>query len=241
MVNARKSTLREMNNRYPPAHGYANRGGEDDDMKLMKSMLLAAALVGAVAVSPAMAAPITFDDLSGDGGVIANGYSGLNWSNFGVYDGRDFGASGYVNGRVSGLNTAYNQGGTPASFSAASAFTLNSGSFTGAWSNGLIISVVGLVNGAQAYSDNFTVNTAGPSLHTFDWTNLSSVTFSSAGGTNAGFNASGNQFVLDNLTISSAVAAVPEPASWAMMILGMGAVGFAMRRRKNVNTTVRFA
>jgi hypothetical protein len=26
--------------------------------------------------------------------------------------------------------------------------------------------------------------------------------------------------------------AVPEPATWAMMILGMGAVGFAMRRRK---------
>jgi hypothetical protein len=27
-------------------------------------------------------------------------------------------------------------------------------------------------------------------------------------------------------------AAVPEPASWGMMILGMGAVGYAMRRRK---------
>lgn len=26
--------------------------------------------------------------------------------------------------------------------------------------------------------------------------------------------------------------AVPEPATWAMMILGMGAVGFAMRRRR---------
>jgi hypothetical protein len=28
-----------------------------------------------------------------------------------------------------------------------------------------------------------------------------------------------------------ASGAVPEPASWAMMILGMGAVGYAMRRR----------
>jgi hypothetical protein len=39
------------------------------------------------------------------------------------------------------------------------------------------------------------------------------------------------------------VAAVPEPATWALMILGMGAVGFAMRRRKNANTNVvvRFA
>ncbi|MCU6453925.1 PEPxxWA-CTERM sorting domain-containing protein [Sphingomonas sp. A2-49] len=38
------------------------------------------------------------------------------------------------------------------------------------------------------------------------------------------------------------VAPVPEPATWAMMILGMGAVGFAMRRRqKNVTTTVAYA
>lgn len=36
--------------------------------------------------------------------------------------------------------------------------------------------------------------------------------------------------------------AVPEPATWAMMILGMGAVGFAMRRRKaNVTTTVAYS
>lgn len=37
------------------------------------------------------------------------------------------------------------------------------------------------------------------------------------------------------LTVSR-VAAVPEPATWAMMILGFGAVGYAMRRR----TVLRF-
>ncbi|WP_232474382.1 FxDxF family PEP-CTERM protein [Sphingomonas sp. MA1305] len=42
-------------------------------------------------------------------------------------------------------------------------------------------------------------------------------------------------------TLRYSVAAVPEPATWALMILGMGAVGFAMRRRSKVNTTVRFA
>lgn len=35
--------------------------------------------------------------------------------------------------------------------------------------------------------------------------------------------------------------AVPEPATWALMILGFGAVGFAMRRRQQVATTVRYA
>lgn len=40
----------------------------------------------------------------------------------------------------------------------------------------------------------------------------------------------------------AAATAVPEPASWAMMILGVGAVGFAMRRsrKQKVSRTVRF-
>lgn len=44
-------------------------------------------------------------------------------------------------------------------------------------------------------------------------------------------------------TTGGVAGAVPEPATWALMILGMGAVGFAMRRRKNANAnvTVRFA
>ena len=43
------------------------------------------------------------------------------------------------------------------------------------------------------------------------------------------------------VTTAAVAGAVPEPATWALMILGMGAVGFAMRRRKNVTMTVRFA
>ncbi len=37
------------------------------------------------------------------------------------------------------------------------------------------------------------------------------------------------------------VAAVPEPASWAMLIVGFGALGGTMRRRGTVRTTARFA
>lgn len=44
-------------------------------------------------------------------------------------------------------------------------------------------------------------------------------------------------FKFKNLTVSSAV---PEPATWAMMIMGFGMVGSAMRRR-NVKTNVSFA
>ncbi len=45
-----------------------------------------------------------------------------------------------------------------------------------------------------------------------------------------------------NLTLGGAglAGAVPEPATWALMILGMGAVGAAMRR-KRATTSVNFA
>ena len=37
-----------------------------------------------------------------------------------------------------------------------------------------------------------------------------------------------------------AVAAVPEPATWTMMLIGFGALGFAMRCRPTI-TRVRYA
>jgi len=43
-----------------------------------------------------------------------------------------------------------------------------------------------------------------------------------------------------NFRIDSAIAAVPEPATWAMMIFGMGMVGFTLRRRTNVHASVRY-
>jgi hypothetical protein len=43
--------------------------------------------------------------------------------------------------------------------------------------------------------------------------------------------------LLDNVKLS--IAGVPEPATWAMMIMGFGLIGGAMRSRKA--TTVRFA
>jgi hypothetical protein len=39
----------------------------------------------------------------------------------------------------------------------------------------------------------------------------------------------------------SAVAGVPEPATWALMMLGFGGVGYAMRRKPKGGTRVRFA
>ncbi|WEK41795.1 MAG: FxDxF family PEP-CTERM protein [Candidatus Sphingomonas colombiensis] len=40
---------------------------------------------------------------------------------------------------------------------------------------------------------------------------------------------------------AGAIGAVPEPATWALMILGMGGVAGAMRHRRRTTATVRFA
>ena len=62
-----------------------------------------------------------------------------------------------------------------------------------------------------------------------------------AGGTN------GNFFVFDdNLGdnsggITLSIAAIPEPATWAMMILGFGVIGGALRRRRRTAARVVFA
>lgn len=42
------------------------------------------------------------------------------------------------------------------------------------------------------------------------------------------FLTTGNPLEVDNVVFSSAV---PEPATWAMMLMGFGAVGYSMRRR----------
>ncbi len=65
----------------------------------------------------------------------------------------------------------------------------------------------------------------------------SSGTWSTAGLTNR----HGNLLDLSHLSFFGSVAgAVPEPATWAMMIGGCGMVGGAMRRRR-VSTKVSFA
>ena len=61
------------------------------------------------------------------------------------------------------------------------------------------------------------------------------LTFSATSGLNA---AAGHEYDIALDKVSVVAGAVPEPAAWAMMILGMGAIGFAMRRQK---ITTRFS
>lgn len=54
------------------------------------------------------------------------------------------------------------------------------------------------------------------------------------------YDANGNGTFSGNLFFTPGTA-VPEPATWAMMLAGFGAIGFAMRRRRQSHPKVRFA
>lgn len=45
---------------------------------------------------------------------------------------------------------------------------------------------------------------------------------------------------LDGIAILSSVAAVPEPSTWMLMLIGMAGVGFSMRRKEKQTLRVRY-
>jgi hypothetical protein len=48
-----------------------------------------------------------------------------------------------------------------------------------------------------------------------------------------------NDPLIDGVSFAASdIAAVPEPASWAMMLLGFGAIGLTMRRRRKDSEAV---
>ena len=82
-----------------------------------------------------------------------------------------------------------------------------------------------------------------------DWTNFAAVSgfvngvnLLQVNAVNFG-QARGNPAGLRVEFVDSSVAAVPEPATWALMLAGFGMTGFAMRRRRKprVKTNVSFA
>jgi hypothetical protein len=58
------------------------------------------------------------------------------------------------------------------------------------------------------------------------------------------FGGSADTIAFDNITLGSATpggGAVPEPGTWAMMLLGFGATGFAMRRSRKTRPIAQIA
>ena len=112
---------------------------------------------------------------------------------------------------------------------------------------GSIKDISTLVVGAQSISAFWLLTGAGAGL-SFDLTGISSIDRTVAGQLSliatgtlnlAGYNPTPGTFSLTTqgnglvqTTFSASTAAVPEPATWALMLLGFGGIGMAMRRRR---------
>jgi hypothetical protein len=202
----------------------------------MKKIALLCSVVAVACAAPASATTtLGFDDVLGTLG----SYGGYTFSNFGVLNGTTNNGSGYQNGVVSADNVAFNRFSNPASITSGTAFNLDTVYLTGAWNEGLSVQVVGTLLGNAVFTQTFLTTTAGPTLFTFNNASIDSAVFSSFGGTqNPAFGGSGTHFAMDNLSFGiHSGGGVPEPATWALMMVGFGLVGASMRRRQSVRVT----
>src|SRR5690242_1623560 len=204
-------------------------------MNSRQSLLIAAALFTFTSALHAAETLITFDDIpqanyySGD---IPANYKNLSWTNLQYIN--PFHVSGWANsgagtGIVSLSYDAISSPGIPVEIQSTTPFTLNSAYFAANWNDGLSITVKGELAGAIVHTQTFTVDTTGSTREFFNWDNIDTVLITASGGThNGSLGYSGTDFAMDNLIIN----AVPEPETYAMLLAGLGLVGFMARRRK---------
>jgi hypothetical protein len=191
--------------------------------------LLGAAALVSVSLTSASAATITFDDVNAaPQAAIPNGYQGLNWSNWSTMNPAASGLnpSGYTTSVTSGSWSAFNIGANPSEITG-SAFDLLGGNFTAAWNDGLQVTVNAYNGATLLHTATLDLSTTSVLAQVFSgWTNLTRVTFASAGGTpHAGFVAgSGTNFAVDDLQITP-TAVTPIPGSLLLLLTGIGTIG----------------
>jgi hypothetical protein len=156
----------------------------------------------------------------------------------------DFTTSSAPNGALPGLVTNFNGGLT--------------GSFAGQFCSGTcgsINDISSLVIGPTSITPFFTLTDGVvfslTSINTIDRSVAGVLAFTGGGifsGNIGGvaFDATPGNFVFStqggqSTTFSATTVALPEPGTWGMMLLGFGAIGFAMRRRRRTTALAQIA
>jgi hypothetical protein len=207
-----------------------------------QSLLLVSALFMVASASQASTTLVTFDDIStpGNNGPVPDSYKGLTWINLDYVDpfhhGGDWAQSGAGNGIVTLPYDVISKPGLPAEIKSETPFTLNSAYFAANWKDGLQVTVKGEFEGAITHTQTFIVNTSGSTREFFNWQNIDTVLITAAGGVhNTSLSGNDTSFAIDNLIINGPVSPAPEPETYAMLLAGLGLVGFIARRRKQTS------
>jgi PEP-CTERM motif len=222
-------------------------------MKFMKSIALAA-LAASALTSAANAATVTFNDRTAFQSTLSRSFTDTFETNLGyrapftIYGNNEIsavvGQTRYESTGFTNFNFLVNFQGSAAYCSGCNgSFKLTFDATTFGTTNG--VEAVGLDVG---FNQNFDalVTFGDNSSQLFGITRnansffgltsdklIKSISFGPGGGTTTS-----TSFVFDNLTIGAAGAGVPEPATWAMMIVGFGLIGASARRRRQSVRTV---
>ena len=200
----------------------------------MKTKTLTAAFAAATLSFGAQAALLNFDDSSLSDGTTLSSYGGMTWKNIGIAtpgSSMNYNNTGFVNGLKSAPNAAASQTDTAASFGTTQGFLLNSGWFTSASLNGLILDFTG-TSGATKFSKSVTLSVLQPLFVKFDWTidELVMATRCETGTRDPDTLNFGQRFVMDDLSIGDSNNTVPEPG--VLALLGASLLGMTLLRRR---------
>lgn len=196
----------------------------------MNKLIFGSAAVAAMALTaPAQAAVISFDGLSGGNGSVFTGP--YVEDGFTVSAGRGDVFEGQIFGNPEpSLVVGSVFGGGPIGSVQVLGGVFNFNSFDLSTQNGTgEYQVEGFFNGSSVFSLAGSLSPSGFQTISGLAGNIDQLNFI--------LTANGTSVNLDNIDVS---AAVPEPATWAFMILGFGAIGGALRRRKT-NVKVSYA
>ncbi len=106
-------------------------------------------------------------------------------------------------------------------------------SFTATATGDRALTFLGMGTGTVSFGLNGQAPSSTFAFNASNWTSFS-INFSSVNNQTyrLSFGSTGGVAQFDGVSVGAAVAAVPEPETYAMMLAGLGAIGFLSRRRK---------